>query len=249
MLSRLAFSSLVVVGFLGACSSSVHETAGQTSSGTAGGPGAGGQAASSSASATGGMASSTAGTGGAGSDDGGVEAGVPDGTPTRATCTSQFGTALTSTHGRMDGLLVSIVPPGSMQQCNDDTGHVHLQVQIAGAVYDVAVNTDVLYAELDVALPGGPWAEGWHQGESLDYPTTFGLHTAAFTTSDPASIATKIETELAAVNHISIFATGYGPDGAHDVHRQGKNEDGAIAINPLSPKAHVLTFCFSTDSF
>jgi hypothetical protein len=246
MLSRRALSMLVVLGALGsfsagACSSpSAHDAASSSSDGSGGSGGA------ASSTGTGGALAST----GAGGDDGGAEAsGPPDGTPTRQPCTSAFGTALTTTHGRMDGLLVAVVPPGDMHPCNDDTGHVHLQVQIAGAVYDVAVNTDVLYAELDVPLPGGAWSEGWHSGESLDYPTTLGLHAAAFTTTDPASLAQKIETELASVNHISVFAIGYGPTGAHDVHRQGANEDGAIAINPLSPKAHLLTFRFSTDSF
>ncbi len=244
MLSRLAFRLVVVVlGVVsaGACTGTLASDAAGSSTDGTGATGSGGQASSMS---TGGAIT------GAGGDDGGVEAsGPPDGTPTRQPCTSTFGTGLTTTHGRMDGLLVAVVPPGGMHPCNDDTGHVHLQVQIAGAIYDVAVNTDVLYAELDAPLPGGAWAEGWHSGESLDYPTTLGLHAAAFTTTDPATMAQKIETELASVNHISVFAIGYGPTGAHDVHRQGANEDGAIAINPLSPKAHLLTFRFTTDSF
>jgi hypothetical protein len=186
-----------------------------------------------------------------GAGEAGVDGSSPeDGTPTRVACTSNFGAALTEGHGRMDGFLVSIVAPGAGPQCNDDTGHVHLQVEINGAIYDVAVNTDVLYDEVDIALPGGAWSQGWHPGEYLDYPTTLGLHAAAFTTATPAALAQKVESELAAANHISIFGTGYGPTGAHDIHREGgAGDDGAIVINPLSPLAHLLVFRFSTDSF
>jgi len=42
---------------------------------------------------------------------------VDDGTPTRQTCTSNFGDALSAqaTYGRLDGYLVAIVPPSNMQ--------------------------------------------------------------------------------------------------------------------------------------
>src|SRR5258706_669036 len=67
---------------------------------------------------------------------------VDDGTPTRLACTSTFGTALTAspTYGRLDGFLVAIVPPGNGSACNADSTHVHLQVRMTGAVYDVAVD-------------------------------------------------------------------------------------------------------------
>ncbi len=142
-----------------------------------------------------------------------------------------------------------ILPPGGAQVCNGDSGHVHLQVQIQGAVYDVAVNTDTLYDELDVPLPGGAWSEGWHPGKQLDYPSTLGAHASSFTATNPTALAQWIETQLATVNHIAVFATGYGPTGAHDVHRKGDGDDGAIVTEPLSPTAHVLLFRFSTDSF
>jgi hypothetical protein len=165
-------------------------------------------------------------------------------------CTSDFGDAVTSTHGRMDGLLVAIVPPEDGPQCNADTGHVHLQVQVDGSVYDVAVNTDTLYDQIDAALPAPAWTEGWHPDLELDYPTTLGVHSTAFATSTPTAIAQLIEADLAPVNHISIYATGYGPTGIHDVHREGtKGNDGAIVIEPLSPKPQWLLFRFTNDSF
>jgi hypothetical protein len=157
--------------------------------------------------------------------------------------------ALTATHGRMDGYLVSILPPGGTHACNGDSSHVHLQVEMQGAVYDVAVNTDTLYDTIDSPIPDGPWSEGWHPGAELDYPTTLGVHAGSFTTTTPAALAQWIETQLAMVNHIAVFATGYGPTGAHDVHRRGGGLDGAIVTEPLSPTSHILLFRFSTDSF
>src|SRR5215831_18533401 len=99
---------------------------------------------------------------------------VDDGTPTRVPCTSTFGTALsnTPTFGRLDGFLVAIVQPGG-GGCNADSSHVHLQVRMNGAVYDVAIDVtdgqtgvdDVHSATRDIALPGHlAWAEGWHTG-------------------------------------------------------------------------------------
>ena len=175
--------------------------------------------------------------------------GPSDGTPTRVACTGDFGSVLNAAHGRMDGYLVSIVAPGESFSCNGDRGHVHLQVRIEGATYDVAVNTHVLYAEVDAPLPGGPWREGWHAGMDLDYPTDMGLDSTAFTAETPAALAQTVISALATANHVSIFATGYGPGGAHDVHRRGHDEDGAIVVDPLSPAAHVWAFRFNTDTF
>ncbi|HEY8076466.1 MAG TPA: hypothetical protein VIF62_20215 [Labilithrix sp.] len=172
-----------------------------------------------------------------------------DGTPTRVACTSSFGSALTTAHGRLDGYLVSIVPESTRNECNADSSHVHLQVKANGAVYDVAVNLDTLEATTDIALPGGAWSEGWHANSSLDYPTDLSLHSSAFTTTTSSAERMHIESALANANHVAIWATGYDPTGAHLVHRQGGGRDGAIAIDPLDPKAHVLAFRFSTDSF
>lgn len=257
-------SSHVTLGWLGfgilalaSCSAHVAGDTGQSSSTTD----TGGSGGSTSVEATGGAttgsttSSTTAGsttTSSAGTGGAPVDAGAPDpidGTPTRQACTGNFGSALSASHGRLDGYLVSIVQPGGSKACNGDTDHVHLQVRVNGAIYDVAINTDVLYAELDAPLPGGAWAEGWHAGMSLDYPSSLGLHSSGFTTTNPTALAQKVSGELANVNHIAVFATGYGPTGAHDVHRRGYSEDGLIAIDPLSAKPHLLAFRFTTDSF
>jgi hypothetical protein len=170
-----------------------------------------------------------------------------DGTPSRSACTSTFGMGLTAVHGRLDGYLVAVVQPYTNRSCNSDS-HVHLQVSAGGAIYDVATNLQTLYAEHDLPLPGAAWAEGWHPGEPLNYPT-IGLHSAMFTQpTNEAALAAIVTADLTNANHVSIYATGYGPDGVHDVHRKSGN-DGAIIIDPLSPTAHGLFFRFTTDSF
>jgi hypothetical protein len=188
--------------------------------------------------------------GSSGPDSGGpVDTGITgqdDGTPTRQNCSGNFGSALDTSHGRLDGFLVSIVPPGGPHSCNGDSGHVHFQVLMQGSIYDVAVNTDTLQLAKDVGLPDGPWSEGWHTSDDLDY-VSLGLHSGDFSTpSDPAG---AIESFVMNANHVSIFATGYGPTGCHDVHRRNGGNDGAIIIDPLSATPHGLFFHFNTQSF
>jgi hypothetical protein len=172
---------------------------------------------------------------------------VDDGTPTRQACTNNYGSALSRSFGRLDGFLMSIVPVGQ-HDCNGDSSHLHLQIQAQGGIYDVAVNLDVEFTERDLALPDGPWQEGWHTGIGLDY-VQLGLHSGDFTAISPSALADKLTAELAQANHISVFATGYGPTGVHDVHRNGGGRDGAIVIQPLSRPAHLLFFHFTDQSF
>jgi hypothetical protein len=171
-----------------------------------------------------------------------------DGTPQRLSCTATFGTALSINHGRLDGRLVAIVPT-NRHACNSDSTHLHLQVAVSGSTYDVAVNLDALTQELDASLPDGAWSEGWHETMSLDYVSGLGLHSSSFTMSTPDVIQQRLIAALTNVNHISIFATGYGPGGAHLVHRQGGGRDGAVFLEPLSPKAHAFVFHFDTQTF
>lgn len=171
-----------------------------------------------------------------------------DGTPTRQQCTGNYGNALSTSHGRLDGFLVAIVNLGGSHSCNGDSSHVHLQVLMSGAVYDVAVNTDTLVAERDLPIPDGAWSEGWHANDALDY-AALGLHSGDFAMpSSPSALAQQIENDVATANHISVFATGYGPGGAHLVHRNGGGRDGAIVIHPLSAPARLLMFTFTTSS-
>ena len=179
----------------------------------------------------------------------------PDGPPTRVACTGSFGSALTTDYGRMDGFLVAIVDPTSNHSCNGDTGHLHLQVKVAGSVYDVAINindqvnnANVYFAAVDSSVPGG-WSEGWHTGVNLDYANNLHLNSSAFAPLAPAALSQQIKSELQTANHISVFGHGYGPDGMHDIHRNGTAYDGAIVIRPLSSLPHVLAFHFADQTF
>lgn len=182
-----------------------------------------------------------------------------DGTPTRQPCTSHFGTALPSsgTFGRLDGYLVAIVAPGQTSGCNDDDSHLHLQIQMNGAIYDIAIDAtdgqtqvdDVHTGTLDVAMPSGPaWAEGFHTGVTVDYPT-LGVHATALPLLSKAQIVTTLTADLATANHVSIYTTTYGGDGAHLVHRNGGGQDGLLVTQPLSTPSHLRMLSFSGQSF
>jgi hypothetical protein len=133
---------------------------------------------------------------------------VGDGTPTRQTCTSDFGDALSAqpTFGRLDGFLVAIVPPANMQSCNDDDSHVHLQVRMSGMIYDVAIDVtdettmmdDVHTTPLDIAMPDAmPWTEGWHTGTTVlaDY-VALGLHDTDLTLEAKADLVQLLRSRV-----------------------------------------------------
>src|SRR5262249_14720105 len=157
-------------------------------------------------------------------------------TPQRLTCTDVLGSALTTSFGRLDGYLVSIVPPGH-HGCNGDSSHIHLQVRASGSTYDLAVTIaptltpatpTVSFAGKDGSLTGVGWQEGWNTNVELDYAQTLGLHSGDFMSLTPADLTQALNDRLATVNHISVYATGYGPTGAHLVHRNSSAHDGAI---------------------
>jgi hypothetical protein len=122
-------------------------------------------------------------------------------------------------------------------------------VKIAGDIYDVAVNVDGIETEIDAPLPGPAWSEGWHADEQLDYVKDLGLHAQSFTVTGLSAVRQRVETAVTQANHVAIYATGYDPSGAHLVHRQGSGRDGAIVLDPLGPRPHILAFRFDTQSF
>ena len=172
-----------------------------------------------------------------------------DGTPTRDPCTGTLGSGLSTQHARLDGVVVAVIPPGQGRQCNGDASHVHIQVLMNNAVYDVAANIDGLMTQKDAPLLAGPWNEGWHTQAPLDYPADLGAHSTDFTLTGTTAVAQAVETALAKANHVSIFCTGYGTNGCHLVHRQRTGKDGGIVLDPLSSSPRWLLFDFSTDSF
>lgn len=186
--------------------------------------------------------------------DAGIEAStstVDDGAPDHRPCTSTFGHGIPGHyHGRLDGYLVAIVPPTPSHTCGGDRDHLHLQIAMQGATYDVAVNidSDVLFAEADAPLADGPWLEGWKpSGTYFDIPSSLGLHSADF--DSVGDLSARVEALLANVNHISVFATPYASSGIHLVHRNGHGNDGAIILNPLSSRPHYLVFRFPSQVF
>ena len=181
---------------------------------------------------------------------------VDDGVPTRIPCKpqNQLGDGLTKSFGRLDGILVAIVPPANGGGCQADNDHLHLQVRMNGDVYDIAVNVgengveDVHSTTREIAMPGPAWQEGWHTGVTVDY-ALLGLHTADLPLESASELVDDMMTDLATANHISVFATGYGSDGAHLVHRNRQRTDGLIVTQPLSRPAHVRAFAFTGQTF
>lgn len=179
-----------------------------------------------------------------------------DGTPTRLPCTSTFGSAMSATFGRLDGFLVSVVNPNTTTACRGDDNHIHLQVQVNGGIEDIAVNIasttgnpDVDFRTINAALKGSAWTEGWHTGQTLDYPTNLGVSSTSFTEDTPTQLTTLVDNLVANANHVSIFATGFDATGGHLIHREGSSHDGAIVINPTTSSPTYLLFHFTTQSF
>ena len=174
-----------------------------------------------------------------------------DGTAVRTVCTSTLGKGVTAEHGRLDGQLVAIVTK-SQGRCPADDTHVHLQVKMNGAVYDIAVNIDGFEGEVDAPMPGAPYSEGWHPGTlgTLDYVTDLGVHSTSITLTGEDLVRARILEQLTNANHISIFGTGYDDmTGAHLIHYNPQAHDGALVLDPLSSKPHMLVFRFVRDSF
>jgi hypothetical protein len=177
-----------------------------------------------------------------------------DGTPTRQPCSNHYGTALTEDFGRLDGTLVALVPPGT-QGCNSDDTHMHLQIKMNDEIYDIAIDVgnsdgsdDVHTTTRELALP--LWSEGWHTGSDIlnDYPTD-GVHSTDMPLETRVQVGSDIDADVATANHVSLFATGYGSDGAHLVHRNGGGHDGLLVTQPLSSPAHARLFSFSDQTF
>lgn len=176
-----------------------------------------------------------------------------DGVPVRQPCTTSFGNALTSTYGRLDGVLVAIVWPGG-SACNSDGDHVLLQIRANGEIYEIAVNVgspaaeDVKTTTRDIPLPGPAWSEGWHTGVAMDY-VAMNVRASDLELQTRSQHVAALMTDLTEVNHVSVYAIGYGPDGAHLVHRNGNGKDGLLITRPLSSQVHARLFAFSNQTF
>ncbi len=175
-----------------------------------------------------------------------------DGMPIRLPCVAPTGTAMADgVYGRLDGILVAVAPPGTADRtCHPDSDHVHLQVRAGGAIYDIAINVgnDVHSQTFDRALFSPAWTDGWQPGSFVEY-TGLGIHSTTIPLPAPGALIQALVDDLATANHISIYATGYGPDGAHLVHRNGGGRDGLVVTHPLAASAHARAFSFSNQDY
>lgn len=159
-------------------------------------------------------------------------------------------------YGALEGELVSLVPPGT-HGCPNDADHLHLQVDVGGKRYDVAVTINdsmaaqpIYFLAKDIAA--GSAAPGW-SATGFDYPTNLGAHAADFTGMNKTDLLARLQTELATVSKVSLHGRSYGPvaDGVHNVHRNGGGHDGAIIARGLGAGGtdHVLAFHFYNSAF
>ena len=119
-------------------------------------------------------------------------------------------------------------------------------------VVDARASADVLSTELDAPLLGPPFEEGWHTtGVALDYVTDFHLASTAFVAYASDALVDHVLAEVGFGDPIAVFASGYGPDGAHNIHRNSNAPriDGAVVIRPTSATPHYLFFRFSDQDF
>jgi hypothetical protein len=187
--------------------------------------------------------------------DAGTDAAPPARNSSCVPLKQQNGTAVNSNYGRLDGTLVFVVGVGQDRSCNGDDSHVHLQIEVSGSVYDVAVDIgqtsdEVGLYEDSISVPGGAWVEGWHSSESFAYPA-LGIHSSSLPLVAPDPLGVQLENLLANTSQISIFCTGYTQgNGCHDVHYvDGSGGDGAIVLDPSAGNSPALFFRFSSQNF
>jgi hypothetical protein len=176
-----------------------------------------------------------------------------------AACASTFGDALTASFGRIDGFVTAVVGPPDMQCPLPNNDHVIVQVRMAGKIYRMVVNVQsdrgadlrVRFGTIDHALLAPAWAEGWHTGIPLDYPSMLDAHVAAFMPYEMTPLVAKITDALTIGAPVSVYASSSGGASAHKIHRNtaGTNSDGAIVVDPQGAKPKWLLFHFADQTF
>jgi hypothetical protein len=158
-------------------------------------------------------------------------------------------------YGAVEAELVAITPPGAHTSCPNDSGHVHLQLDVTGKRYDVAVNvestTGAQMAIFTKDLPPALQPFGYHAA-AFDFPTNLGAHSTDFAPLAKADLVTRIESELAKASRVSIHGLTYTDGtGIHDIHRYGSNRDGVVIVRGggAAGSDHAVALRFSTDVF
>ena len=176
-----------------------------------------------------------------------------------AACASMFGSSLTNAFGRVDGTVRAVVPPAHPTCPIMNGTHLVLQMTMNQQVYRMVVNVasdqgppNVYLRELDAPLAGGAWAEGWHPGMQLDYVSMLQVTSTSFVAHTPAEMVQLVTAELDLGAKVSVFATssgGVNASGAHLIHKNLPNADGAIVIGPDTASPHYLLFRFDEQAF
>jgi hypothetical protein len=170
-----------------------------------------------------------------------------------ANCASSFTSLLDSGFGRLDGIVRAVVPPGHPTCALPNSDHLVVQVDVGAVTYRIVVNVkstgDVRLDEVDAALPAPAFGAGWHVGESLDYVTTLGVHTAAFTPHPMDELVAMITDQIEIGMPLSAYSsTSGGNSSTHLVHRNATNQDGALVLDPTG-SPHWLLFAFANQTF
>jgi hypothetical protein len=187
----------------------------------------------------------------------------PNGAGLEAACVtsgSAWGNGLSTQFGRLDGTLTAIATPGSSQCNQSNPTHLVIELTANGAPYPLVLNVNdarsgspVDFGETDAALVGEPWQQGWHtdSGEHLDYANNLNVHSDAFTPYGVSDLVNKVVCELTPGDNMSIYALGWGSNGAHDIHRNtgGGGADGAVVIHADQSTVHYMMFHFANQSF
>ncbi len=174
-------------------------------------------------------------------------------------CATVFGSSLTNSFGRLDGTVRAVVPPGHPNCPMPNGTHLVLQVMMAGQAYRMVTNVlsdsgdpRVFLFELDAPLAGPAWSEGWHPGSPLDYATMLHVTSDQFVPHDMTTTVDMVTDRIELDTKISVFATSSGganASGAHLVHRNLPNADGAIVIGPETAAPHWILFRFDEQAF
>lgn len=171
-------------------------------------------------------------------------------------CAATFGSALTNAFGRVDGTVLAVVKPTDTQCPMPNNDHVILEVTMQGAVYRMVINVlstgvdpDVRFLELDHAMVGTAWSEGWHTDAALDYAGDLGLHSGFDFAPVPfGKLVDRVTDDITLGEKVSVFCTSSGGASSHLIHRNGQKHDGAIVLHP-DTNPRWLVFHFADQSF
>lgn len=161
-------------------------------------------------------------------------------------------------NGAIEGELVSLVPPGG-GGCPSDSDHLHLQIDVSGKRYDVAIDVNSTKGGNPIALltkdvaPGAALPLGWN-AVGYNFVTSLGAHSGDFKpSSSPSALIASLTAELAPVSRVTIHGKSYTDgSGIHDIHKTGCcDKDGVILAHGIGAGGtdHAIALRFSTDSF